>query len=60
MTGYVIHAVHKSPPVPHLRHFRTSLGTDCDVYDNNNEGCGVHLSDWNSFGPNFNNIGGGW
>ncbi|KAH0835850.1 glycoside hydrolase family 16 protein [Lanmaoa asiatica] len=37
-----------------------SLGTDCDVYDTNNSGCGVALADGNSFGPGFNSIGGGW
>ncbi|KAF8432251.1 glycoside hydrolase family 16 protein [Boletus edulis BED1] len=38
----------------------TSVGNDCDVYTSGNAGCGVHLADGNSFGPNFNNIGGGW
>ncbi|KAG9310378.1 glycoside hydrolase family 16 protein [Chiua virens] len=38
----------------------TSTSTNCDVYSTNNAGCGVKLSDNNSFGPNFNNIGGGW
>ncbi|KAF9233225.1 glycoside hydrolase family 16 protein [Melanogaster broomeanus] len=36
----------------------TILTTDCDYTAN---GCGVLLTeDDNSFGPNFNNIGGGW
>lgn len=60
MTGYVPHVVHKSPAVPHLHNFRTTAGTDCDVYTTGNSGCGVTLADGNSFGPNFNNIGGGW
>ncbi|KAF8125504.1 2 beta-glucan [Boletus edulis] len=38
----------------------TSVGNDCDVYTSGNAGCGVHLADGNSFGPNFNNVGGGW
>lgn len=38
----------------------TSMGTDCDVYTDNNSGCGVEINDNNSFGPDFNNIGGGW
>ncbi|KAF8432247.1 2 beta-glucan [Boletus edulis BED1] len=38
----------------------TSVGNDCDVYTSGNTGCGVHLADGNSFGPNFNNVGGGW
>jgi len=38
----------------------TSMGTDCDVYTTGNSGCGVQITNSNSFGPNFNNIGGGW
>ncbi|KAI6121440.1 glycoside hydrolase family 16 protein [Pisolithus sp. B1] len=38
----------------------TSTGTNCDVYETNNSGCGVQTNDINSFGPNFNGIGGGW
>ncbi|KAG9313625.1 glycoside hydrolase family 16 protein [Chiua virens] len=38
----------------------TIVTTDCDVYDNNNSGCGVGFADNNSFGPGFNNVGGGW
>ncbi|KAF8125507.1 2 beta-glucan [Boletus edulis] len=38
----------------------TSVGNDCDVYTSGNAGCGVQLADGNSFGPNFNNVGGGW
>ncbi|KAH7908753.1 glycoside hydrolase family 16 protein [Hygrophoropsis aurantiaca] len=39
----------------------TTVGTDCDATVNGNAGCGVQLTeDDNSFGPGFNNIGGGW
>ncbi|KAF9218745.1 glycoside hydrolase family 16 protein [Gyrodon lividus] len=38
----------------------TSEGTDCDVYDNNNSGCGVLNNDSKSYGPVFNGAGGGW
>ncbi|KIJ09998.1 glycoside hydrolase family 16 protein [Paxillus involutus ATCC 200175] len=38
----------------------TSTGTDCDVYDTNNEGCGVRNDDTESYGPDFNGAGGGW
>ncbi|KAL4068802.1 glycoside hydrolase family 16 protein [Scleroderma yunnanense] len=38
----------------------TSVGTNCDVYETNNSGCGVDINDNNSFGPSFNGIGGGW
>ncbi|KAG8216684.1 glycoside hydrolase family 16 protein [Butyriboletus roseoflavus] len=37
-----------------------SLGLDCDVWTTGNSGCGVLINDTNSFGPPFNNIGGGW
>lgn len=50
---------HLTPAISHLD-FSTSTGTDCDVYTTNNAGCGVQLADSTSFGPNFNNIGGGW
>ncbi|KAG9310379.1 glycoside hydrolase family 16 protein [Chiua virens] len=40
--------------------FRQTKGNDCNVYTTNNRGCGVLISDRNSFGPNFNNNGGGW
>ncbi|KAF7975332.1 hypothetical protein HWV62_9769 [Athelia sp. TMB] len=38
----------------------TTLSTDCNTADNGNSGCGVHSPDSNSFGPNFNAVGGGW
>ncbi|KAF8839838.1 2 beta-glucan [Paxillus ammoniavirescens] len=38
----------------------TSTGTDCDVYDTNNAGCGVLNDDTESYGPTFNGAGGGW
>ncbi|KAE9401830.1 glycoside hydrolase family 16 protein [Gymnopus androsaceus JB14] len=37
----------------------TSLGNDCDVNANFNEGCGVAF-DNGTFGPGFNDAGGGW
>ncbi|KIJ63544.1 glycoside hydrolase family 16 protein [Hydnomerulius pinastri MD-312] len=38
----------------------TSEGTNCDVNETNNSGCGVAIADDNSYGPDFNGIGGGW
>ncbi|KZT27803.1 glycoside hydrolase family 16 protein [Neolentinus lepideus HHB14362 ss-1] len=38
----------------------TSLGTDCSTADTNNAGCGVQSTDGSSYGPTFNNDGGGW
>ncbi|KAF8348545.1 laminarinase [Amanita rubescens] len=36
------------------------ISNNCDAGASNNEGCGVKLSDPRSFGPNFNDNGGGW
>jgi len=36
------------------------VATDCNAADNGNSGCGVRSSDSNSYGPSFNNNGGGW
>ncbi|KAF6756895.1 glycoside hydrolase family 16 protein [Ephemerocybe angulata] len=33
---------------------------DCNALVNGNTGCGVTLSERNSYGPSFNNNGGGW
>ncbi|EGO00838.1 glycoside hydrolase family 16 protein [Serpula lacrymans var. lacrymans S7.3] len=38
----------------------TSTGSNCDVDQTNNMSCGVKLSASDSFGPSFNNNGGGW
>ncbi|KAG0703323.1 glycoside hydrolase family 16 protein [Suillus ampliporus] len=39
----------------------TTMTTNCDATVDYNVGCGVQLTeDDNSFGPGFNNIGGGW
>ncbi|KAG0703028.1 glycoside hydrolase family 16 protein [Suillus ampliporus] len=39
----------------------TTVGTNCDTAANGNAGCGVQLTeDYNSFGPGFNSIDGGW
>ncbi|KAH7883436.1 glycoside hydrolase family 16 protein [Phlebopus sp. FC_14] len=38
----------------------TSTGTNCDVYETNNAGCGVRINDSKSYGPAFNGAGGGW
>ncbi|KAH7910071.1 glycoside hydrolase family 16 protein [Hygrophoropsis aurantiaca] len=38
----------------------TDDGDNCDVNETNNSGCGVALSDNNSYGPDFNGVGGGW
>lgn len=35
-------------------------GTDCNANDNGNAGCGVKSVDQASYGPAFNNAGGGW
>ncbi|KAF8873871.1 2 beta-glucan [Infundibulicybe gibba] len=37
-----------------------SLQLDCDANVNGNAGCGVRLSPATSYGPTFNNNGGGW
>ncbi|KAN0091572.1 glycoside hydrolase family 16 protein [Tylopilus felleus] len=37
-----------------------SANNNCDVYATDNAGCGVRFADSNSFGHNFNIIGGGW
>ncbi|KZV64904.1 glycoside hydrolase family 16 protein [Peniophora sp. CONT] len=38
----------------------SATGTDCNAAANGNAGCGVHISDANSYGPAFNANGGGW
>jgi len=38
----------------------TEILNDCDVDANNNAGCGVQVTDTRSFGPIFNDHGGGW
>ncbi|KAL5510983.1 hypothetical protein ACEPAG_3702 [Sanghuangporus baumii] len=38
----------------------TTVGTDCDSFDNNNSGCGVKVNKANSYGPPFDSNGGGW
>ncbi|KAJ8591346.1 glycoside hydrolase family 16 protein [Rhizopogon salebrosus TDB-379] len=39
----------------------TPVLTNCDTAATENAGCGVQLTeDYNSFGPGFNSIGGGW
>ena len=35
-------------------------GLDCDVNANGNQGCGVNAPGANSYGPSFNQNGGGW
>ena len=41
--------------------FSTPVGPDnCDSAATGNQGCGVRSNDQASYGPNFNNIGGGW
>ena len=35
-------------------------GNNCDVNTDGNDGCGVQAPTADSFGPAFNNIGGGW
>ncbi|OAX36221.1 glycoside hydrolase family 16 protein [Rhizopogon vinicolor AM-OR11-026] len=38
----------------------TAAGNNCDAYATGNEGCGVTINDNKSYGPEFNNNGGGW
>ncbi|KZT06239.1 glycoside hydrolase family 16 protein [Laetiporus sulphureus 93-53] len=38
----------------------TPGSTDCDTYTDNNSGCSVQNPTDNSFGPDFNEAGGGW
>ncbi|PIL26823.1 hypothetical protein GSI_11084 [Ganoderma sinense ZZ0214-1] len=38
----------------------TSTGTNCDSNATNNQSCGVHAKQKDSFGPQFNKAGGGW
>ncbi|KAG1765439.1 glycoside hydrolase family 16 protein [Suillus occidentalis] len=39
----------------------TTATTNCDTSVNGNSGCGVRLTeDYNSFGPGFNSVNGGW
>ncbi|KAF8128986.1 glycoside hydrolase family 16 protein [Boletus edulis] len=57
--------LHTSPncsvPASGVTQLGTAVYTDCDTTVNGNAGCGVKLTeDYNSFGPGFNNIGGGW
>ncbi|KIJ67434.1 glycoside hydrolase family 16 protein [Hydnomerulius pinastri MD-312] len=57
--------LHTSPdcsiPASGVTQLGTTVGTDCDSSANGNAGCGIQLTeDDNSFGPGFNNIGGGW
>lgn len=55
-----------SPPISSISFFsyqlstRNAVTTDCNANDNGNAGCGVTSKDANSYGPNFNNNGGGW
>jgi len=39
---------------------RTSTQLDCNYLINGNAGCGVRMPTANSYGPTFNNNGGGW
>ncbi|KAF8069103.1 laminarinase [Lyophyllum atratum] len=38
----------------------TTTGTNCDSAATGNAGCGVKFTDARSYGPTFNNNGGGW
>lgn len=38
----------------------TTETTDCNAFDNYNAGCGVSAPSMNSYGPAFNENGGGW
>ncbi|KAI0260897.1 2 beta-glucan [Gloeopeniophorella convolvens] len=55
--------LHTSPgcSMPSSRDMSGShTGLNCDTAANGNSGCGVSLSDANSYGPSFNSNGGGW
>ncbi|KAF7968484.1 hypothetical protein HWV62_30473 [Athelia sp. TMB] len=45
---------------PNQSTLQTTVGTDCNANDNGNAGCGVKSVDQASYGPAFNNAGGGW
>ncbi|KAI4520547.1 glycoside hydrolase family 16 protein [Schizophyllum commune Loenen D] len=40
--------------------FGSPTQSDCNHDVNGNAGCGVRMNNGNSFGPNFNAVGGGW
>ncbi|KAF9239252.1 glycoside hydrolase family 16 protein [Melanogaster broomeanus] len=57
--------LHTSPnctiPASEINQLGTTVSTNCDARVNGNAGCGVQFTeDDDSFGPNFNMIGGGW
>ncbi|KAF9220689.1 glycoside hydrolase family 16 protein [Gyrodon lividus] len=57
--------LHTSPnctiPTSGVNQLGTTIHADCDATVDYNEGCAVQLTeDDNSFGPNFNQHGGGW
>ncbi|KAN0078477.1 glycoside hydrolase family 16 protein [Tylopilus felleus] len=50
-----------SIPASGVTQLGTTVSTDCDAEVDGNVGCGVQLTeDYNSFGPGFNSIAGGW
>ncbi|KAF8556871.1 2 beta-glucanase [Imleria badia] len=49
-----------SIPASGVSQLGTTVSTNCDATVNNNMGCGVRSDDSNSFGPSFNDNGGGW
>ena len=40
--------------------FRLTSSTDCDAYDDSNQGCGTSFPESNSYGTEFNVNAGGW
>ncbi len=58
-TGYVFSSWARFTD-SHLESTRHITGNDCDVYTTNNAGCGVQAPTPPSYGPAFNNAGGGW
>ncbi|KAG8820052.1 hypothetical protein FRC19_009292 [Serendipita sp. 401] len=56
-------SLHASPGCKQPRH-RIQKGTteskECNSFVNYNQGCGVKINDGLSYGPKFNEVGGGW
>ena len=47
--------------MPSVRHHSgTAVQDNCDVNANSNAGCGVNINEPHSYGPDFNNNGGGY
>jgi hypothetical protein len=58
-TGYFFQSACE-PSLYTLTMFRTPGQLDCNWLLNSNTGCGVRFSGGLSYGPDFNDNGGGW